>query len=82
MTEAARTLDLLEELRASAELAPAPGMDAYLDKVRTRAYTVTDSDVDALRDAGFTEDEIFEQTVGVAVAEGFRRLDAAAAVIG
>lgn len=71
----------LDELRASATVDPAPGMEAYLEKVRTRAYTVTDGDVDALKQAGFDEDEIFEQTVAVAVAEGFRRLDAAAAVI-
>ena len=71
----------LDELRASAALQPAPGMEAYLEKVRTRAYTVTDDDVAALEEAGFDEDVIFEQTVAVAVAEGFRRLDAAAAVI-
>jgi len=75
VTEAARTLDLLEELRASAELAPAPGMDAYLDKVRNEAYKVTDADVQALKDAGFSDDEIFEQTVAAAVAAGLHRLE-------
>ncbi|MFL5927772.1 MAG: hypothetical protein ACJ77E_12640 [Gaiellaceae bacterium] len=73
--------DALEELRASAALAPSPGMQGYLDKVRTRAYAVTDEDVAALVRAGFTEDEIFEQTVAAAVSEGLRRLDAVAAVI-
>ena len=48
----------------------------------TRAYTVTDADVEALKAAGLSEDEIFEQTVAAAIAEGLRRLDAAAAVIG
>jgi alkylhydroperoxidase family enzyme len=71
----------LDELRASAARQPAPGMEAYLEKVRTRAYTITDEDIDALKEAGFDEDLIFEQTVAVAVAEGLRRLDAAAAVI-
>ena len=71
----------LDQLRASAALQPAPGMEAYLEKMRTRAYTVTDADVEALKEAGFDEDEIFEQTVAAAVAEGLRRLDAAAAVI-
>ena len=71
----------IDELRASAALEPAPGMDAYLEKVRTCAYTVTDADVAALKQAGFGEDEIFEQTVAAAIREGFRRLDAAAAVI-
>jgi alkylhydroperoxidase family enzyme len=73
--------DPLDELRASAVREPTPAMEAYLEKVRTRAYVVTDDDVASLQRAGFSEDEIFEQTVAVAVAEGFRRLDAAAAVI-
>jgi hypothetical protein len=50
--------------------------------VRTRAWTITDRDVEALKAAGHPEDEIFEQTVGTALAEGLRRLDAAARVIG
>lgn len=49
----------------------------YLDKVSRAAYTVTDEDVDALRDAGFSEDEIFEHTVSAAVAAGLGRLEAA-----
>ena len=57
-------------------------MAAYLEKVRDRAYTVIDRDVEALKEAGFSEDAIFEQTVAVAIAEGLRRLDAADRVIG
>jgi alkylhydroperoxidase family enzyme len=57
-------------------------MDAYLAKVRERAYTVVDADVDALKDAGFSEDEIFERTVAVAIGEGLRRLDRAQEAIG
>jgi alkylhydroperoxidase family enzyme len=37
---------------------------------------VTDGDVQALKDAGFSEDEIFEHTVAAAVAAGLERLDA------
>ena len=66
---------------ASTEPAP-PEMGAYLDKVRDRAYTVVDRDIDELKAAGFSEDAIFEQTVAVAIAEGLRRLDRAAEVIG
>jgi alkylhydroperoxidase family enzyme len=72
----------IDELRALAAPPPPAEMAPYLDKVRERAYAVTDGDVDALKDAGFSEDEIFEQTVAVAVAEGLRRLDRAAEVIG
>ena len=62
---------------------PAPGeMDAYLEKVRERAYAVVDRDVESLKEAGFSDDEIFEQTVAVAIAEGLRRLDRADEVIG
>ena len=57
-------------------------MAAYLEKVRDRAYAVVDRDVEELKEAGVSEDEIFEQTVAVAIAEGLRRLDRAAEVIG
>ena len=50
-------------------------LETYLDKVRTCAYTITDADVQAVKDAGVSEDEIFERTVAVAVEEGRRRLD-------
>jgi alkylhydroperoxidase family enzyme len=76
--------DPIEELRdlAAAAPAPLPVMDAYLAKVRERAYTVVDEDVDALKEAGLSEDEIFESTVTVALGEGLRRLDRAETVIG
>ena len=65
------------------QTAPAPAeMDPYLEKVRERAYTVVDADIEALKEAGFPEDTIFEQTVAVAIAEGLRRLDRADEVIG
>jgi alkylhydroperoxidase family enzyme len=75
---------VIEELRvlaAGASPAP-PEMDAYLAKVHDRAYTITDADVEALKQAGFSEDEIFEQTAAAAMAEGLRRLDRATEAIG
>ena len=74
----------LDALRANvANTEPSPlELAAYLEKVRTRAYTVTDADVENLKAAGLSEDEIFEQTVAAAISEGLRRLDAASAVIG
>ena len=73
----------MNELRAILEtIPPAPAaMAPYLDKVRERAYTVTDDDVEALKEAGCSEDEIFEQTVAVALREGLRRYDAAMRVV-
>ena len=72
----------LARLRAVAARPTPPELEPYLVKVRERAYTITDGDVDALKDAGVTEEEIFEATVSVAVAEGLRRLDAAERAIG
>jgi alkylhydroperoxidase family enzyme len=74
----------LDALRANVAgtRAAAPELATYLDKVRTHAYKVTDADVEQLKAAGFSEDEIYEQTVAAAISEGLRRLDAAAAVVG
>jgi alkylhydroperoxidase family enzyme len=76
--------DPLAELRRVVRgTAPAATeMSSYLAKVRDRAFAITDQDVEALKQAGVSEDEIFEQTVAVAIAEGLRRLDRAAEAIG
>ena len=76
--------DPIAELRnVVAASSPAPAeMAAYLEKVREHAYTVVDSDIETLAEAGFSEDAIFEQTIVVAIAEGLRRLDLANEVIG
>ena len=60
---------------------PPPGLEAYLEKVRRNAYAVTDEDVQALKDAGYSEDVIFENTVSVAVAAGLERLRAGLEVL-
>ena len=72
-----------DKLRANvAAVPPAPEtMAGYLAKVRERAYTITDGDVEALKAAGLSEDEIFEQTVAAAIGEGLRRLDRADEVL-
>ncbi len=74
----------IDELRRLASAAPAPAapLAPYLEKVRTGAYRVTDADVEALKEEGVSEDEIFEATVAVAMQEGLRRLDAALEAIG
>jgi len=74
---------LVEQLRQAAQPdseAP-PEFAAYLDKVRRNAYKVTDQDIQALKDAGYSEDVIFEQTVSVAVGAGLVRLEAALKVL-
>ena len=74
----------LDELRAAVAALPPPpaSMAAYLEKVRTRAYRIQDADVEALKADGFSEDQIFEQTVAVAVDEGFRRLETGMRAVG
>ncbi len=75
--------DSIDELRQldAAATPPPPAMDAYLAKVHERAYTIVDRDVEEMKDAGVSEDEIFEHTVAAALTEGLRRLDRAEAVI-
>ena len=52
----------LDELRRIADELPLarPELETYLSKVRSRAFTVTDADVEGLKAAGIDEDEIFE----------------------
>ncbi len=78
----AEPIELLRAIASTGRTQHAAALKSYLGKVRARAYTVTDRDVDELRSAGLSEDEIFEATVSVACAEGLRRLDAATRVIG
>jgi alkylhydroperoxidase family enzyme len=77
-----------DELIARLQAAAQPGREAppefapYLEKVRDAAYAVEDADVQALKDAGFSEDDIFEQTVSAAVAAGLERLEAGLRAVG
>jgi alkylhydroperoxidase family enzyme len=68
--------------RAAAEQADVPeALRGYLDKVARHAYKVTDEDTQALRAAGYSEDQIFEATVSGALGACLRRLDAGLAAI-
>jgi alkylhydroperoxidase family enzyme len=70
--------ELIVRLREAAQpdRAAPPDFGPYLAKVRQHAYEVTDQDVEELKEAGHSEDEIFEQTVSTAVAAGLERLEA------
>ena len=74
----------LKQLQAGVDALSAPRevLAPYLEQVRVRAADVTDADVEALLEAGVPDDEIFEQTVAVAIREGLRRFAAADGVIG
>ena len=54
---------------------------AYVDKIRRHAYKVVDRDVEALKAAGWSEDEIFELTVATALEAGVSRWDRAGRLI-
>lgn len=55
---------------------PMPASLAVLvEKIRFRAYQVTDLDVAEALAAGWTESELFELTVAAAAGVGFHRLD-------
>jgi alkylhydroperoxidase family enzyme len=68
---------LISQLLAAVPSREAPDdFGVYLEKVRDRAYSITDEDVQELKEAGYSEDEIFEHTVSAAVAAGIERLNA------
>jgi alkylhydroperoxidase family enzyme len=49
----------------------------YVDKVRRHAYEVADHDIEQLREAGYSEDQIFELTIAAAYGAARLRLDRA-----
>ncbi len=53
----------------------------WVEKVARHAYKTTDEDVDSLKTAGYSEDQIFELTVVAAYGAAKARLDAALAVV-
>ena len=74
--------ELSPEVRRAIAAGDAPEpLGSYLEKVRRHAYKVVDRDVEALREAGWSEDALFEATIATAVGEGLRRLDAGLAAL-
>jgi len=60
--------------------APPVDLKPLVDKIRSRAYTVTDADVAALR-RQYTEDQLFEIIVAAAFGAAAERLAAARKVL-
>jgi alkylhydroperoxidase family enzyme len=53
-----------------------PGeLGSYIKKVAQNAYKVTDEDIARLREASYSEDQIFEVTVSTALGAGLMRLE-------
>ncbi len=53
----------------------------YVDTVARHAFKVTDTDIETLRAAGYSEDAIFELTLCAALGAGIARLDRAIAAM-
>jgi len=51
-------------------------LDAYVDKVRHHAYKIVDGDIEALKAAGWSEDQIYELSICAAFGAAKHRLDA------
>lgn len=66
------------KVRMAASLATGlhDALGPYVEKVARHAYQVTDEDISALRQAGYSEDQLFEATVSAALGAGLVRLEA------
>ncbi len=47
----------------------------FVDKVARTAYKVTDADINALIEAGYSEEQVFEAIICTAVGAGMLRMD-------
>lgn len=65
--------ELRQRLAAGVEVPD--DLAGYADKVRRHAYKVMEEDLQALREAGYTENAIFEVTLSVALGAALTRLD-------
>ncbi len=51
------------------------GLREYVDTIALHAYRITDEDLQELRRAGWSEDEIFEVSVAASAGAGLARLE-------
>ena len=62
--------------RLSAAVVEIPAeLTTYVNKVALHAYKTLDEDIEALRNAGYSEDAIFELTLSAAIGAGKARLE-------
>ncbi|GCE15825.1 hypothetical protein [Tengunoibacter tsumagoiensis] len=62
--------DLTENSHFPPEGEISPDLQTYVTKVRKHAYKVTDEDVEQLKQAGYSEEAIFEITLSTALGAG------------
>jgi len=51
-------------------------LTALVEKIARRPWTVTDDDILQAREAGYSEDQVYELVLAAATGAGVRRLDA------
>jgi hypothetical protein len=56
-------------------------LSTLINKVATRAYSVTDGDIAAVKASGLTEDQIFEIVVCAAIGQATRQYEAGLAAL-
>jgi hypothetical protein len=75
-SDLALRMAVFEKTRTSAGEIPAAQLRALVEKIDARPWTVNDEDFIKLRQAGYSEDQIFELTVAAAAGAGVRRFEA------
>jgi alkylhydroperoxidase family enzyme len=66
---------VFERLRRDAGSVPEE-MEALVEKIAACPWSVADADIARLRDAGYSEDQIYELLLAAATGAGMRRFDA------
>jgi len=72
---------LRETLAGQQETSLPPEIKAYVTKVARHAYKVTDADIEALRNQGYSEDAIFEITLSASLGASMKCLSQGLAAI-
>ncbi len=57
-------------------------LSGWVEKVARHAYKTTDEDIESLKEAGYSEDELFELTVAAALGASRARLERALGTLG
>lgn len=78
---AARAAELGGGPSGAEEVEIPEGLRKHVETTARHAYRITDEDVDTLRRAGYSEDEIFEVSVSAAVGAGLARLERGLALL-
>src|SRR5215470_3699111 len=74
-TETSLRHAVFDRVRLGAGEAP-DNISALVEKIANQPWTVTDDDIAQARNAGYTEDQLFELILAAAAGAGVRRLDA------